>query len=713
VRGAGRLADLHALSGSTKSDSVVSSTAQPGHEKDVTIIQSNSSPCPSIQQQQLESQRYSPVPVPQPPHTETELENPSQVIQAPPSRPQRTESELGQQKRKLMPNQYCGLTLSKASVPSVHPLPASKSTVSQHSPFPVRNDSSAFHQMPPGVSEVREDSEQHAKKDCPDIPLPVEAEFDSDDDLYAMPERPMEFAMLKQKPVSASQPRMGVAQQNKQSGTGAIKPISSLLPLSLLQQTGSNQQWYNQSGPASGTLSPPSHMPPSSQTADSHLRHASPLPTTKHVPQSSDPQLPQIFQQFRPQMPGFPPAKTPSGSNVHASHSEVVKPPASPSNERTDKDRRTSFLGNLSAKFEGMGRHDTVNEPPLNFTPDEPPSIVNRGSLLAKLGQKKSENRNARTREKGFSERFSRSASTSGVPNSLPSKKLSRLAKAGLIGGGSGGAQALMHSPEPKNHNAQPGRQYARFDQALSHHLGPELNLSAQQSSTQLAPPGVASSTSSEAPQKAAGLGLLPSTVQQQTPQIPILQPSALQQPIHPIPIPSIDGYYAPWDSRQYSVTGMYPPILPSSAAATSNGYGAYGSSSYDFFQSSIDSKGGSSPFRNVKHGADDTTLTTDIPITPTLATNTKTDAGKASENEHSESPRVSGPVAQVLPREVKLNEMEEMIAVGYEDDTEKEVVVGREGHVEKESNWFEEEGYTMSSTACPGKWEPAYYGWS
>jgi hypothetical protein len=157
----------------------------------------------------------------------------------------------------------------------------------------------------------------------------------------------------------------------------------------------------------------------------------------------------------------------------------------------------------------------------------------------------------------------------------------------------------------------------------------------------------------------------------------------------------------------------MYPPILPSSAAATLNGYGAYGSSSYDFFQSSIDSKGGSSPFRNVKHGVDDTTLTTDFPITPTLTTNTKTDAGEASENEHSESPRVSGSVAQVLPREVKLNEMEEKIAVGYEDDTEKDVVVGREGHVEKESNRFEEEGYTMSNTACPGKWEPAYYGWS
>jgi hypothetical protein len=939
------LTDLYALSGSTKSGSIVSTNEQPEREKDVTLTQSNYPSGPSIHQQQLESQRYSSVLAPQPLHIEAALETLSEVLQASPFRSQRNGSELDQEKMKLMFNQHCGLALSQVSMPSLQPSPASKSPVSQHSPFQVRNDSLSSHQMPQvfDASEnsftTREDSLQHAEKDCPAIPPPVAADVDSDDELYAMPER--SIAMLKQKSGSASLPRLRAAQQNEQSGTHAIKPVSSLPPISQSQQTSLDQRWSHQSGSASRTLLPQSHFPPSSQTADSRPQHASPLQSTKHFPQISDPQHPQIFQQFHPQQPDFPLVRTLSGPNLHAHHSEVLKPPGSSfSDERAKKTKRTSLLENLSGKFEGVGRNGTISEPPLNSTVNEPPSIVKRGSLLAKLGQKMSKDRSAKTLKKGLSDRFSRSASTSSVPNSLPSKNLSRLPKAGLIGGGSGGAQAIVHSGEPKNHHAQTGR-FTSFDQALSEHpFGPDLDLPAWKISTQLAP-----STPSEAPQQTAGLRLPPSPIQQQPPRIPTLQLTALQQPIHHILMPNLDGYQTPPGSKPVSVIGTHlPPSPPShlllasrphlhsypaqsdqySASLLRDGHGCgldetetqlfggvapslghlhqghgpprfhqlqlgpllstnplydrfpptpssllpmnyncrasplsqqplqapqllplhlhgttfsrqpiqlngggkdfssaksfgnlvtesaelhsfrsqfpakqnpqpavaetvvqiassvsisgqlspplekpvrsvyekelppptirptgchseagymsveppvshfpgtifavpagaklsesstYGSSSSEV-QLSIVNEGGSDSFLEVKDEGDILGLTkTDCAPSKSLSETAKNDNTPTTNIPitHSKSPAASGSVAQVLPIEVKLNEVEEKIAVRYEDG-EKEVVGACGSHFEKEDEKFEEKGYTMSSTAYPGQWEPAYYGWS
>jgi len=56
---------------------------------------------------------------------------------------------------------------------------------------------------------------------------------------------------------------------------------------------------------------------------------------------------------------------------------------------------------------------------------------------------------------------------------------------------------------------------------------------------------------------------------------------------------------------------------------------------------------------------------------------------------------------------------IEEKIAVHYESNDGKEVVSAGHQRVRSGGGVSDGEGYSMSSTAYPGTWEPAYYGWS
>jgi len=56
---------------------------------------------------------------------------------------------------------------------------------------------------------------------------------------------------------------------------------------------------------------------------------------------------------------------------------------------------------------------------------------------------------------------------------------------------------------------------------------------------------------------------------------------------------------------------------------------------------------------------------------------------------------------------------IEEKIAVHYESNDGKEVVSAGHQRVRSGGGGSDGEGYSMSSTAYPGTWEPAYYGWS
>ncbi|KAI5845512.1 hypothetical protein BZA05DRAFT_407912 [Tricharina praecox] len=65
-------------------------------------------------------------------------------------------------------------------------------------------------------------------------------------------------------------------------------------------------------------------------------------------------------------------------------------------------------------------------------------------------------------------------------------------------------------------------------------------------------------------------------------------------------------------------------------------------------------------------------------------------------------------------PAEPKAVMIEEKIAVHYEGDDGKEVVSNGHSRGQSGAGLSDDgEGYAMSSTAYPGSWEPAYYGWS
>lgn len=134
--------------------------------------------------------------------------------------------------------------------------------------------------------------------------------------------------------------------------------------------------------------------------------------------------------------------------------------------------------------------------------------------------------------------------------------------------------------------------------------------------------------------------------------------------------------------------------------------------------------KGRSSPPPDTSGGDEKHKSTTNIdPSSVSLSQSERNDSSTptapCSATNASTGQPLDGSVAVVLLRgdeEVKLNGIEEKIAVRYEDDGEKEVVTSSacsmtQGNETAEK--LEEDDFAMSSTAYPIQWEPAYYGWS